>query len=33
MSMSMSKSKINVKGLFLYNVGVLFYVEWCIRQL
>ena len=27
------KSKSNLKGLFLYTVNFLFYVECCIRQL
>ena len=35
--MSMSESllvqNLRVKGQLLYTDGVLFYVEWCIRQL
>ena len=30
---SRPKSVYKLKGIFLYTVGVLFYAEWCIRQL
>ena len=35
-SWSKSKSKSKIKAsvcLFLYTVGILFHVEWCIRKL
>jgi len=28
-----SKAKSKFNGLFLYTGGILFHVEWCIRQL
>ena len=33
LGMSEFKFKSRIKGLFLYTVGILFNVEWCIRQL
>ena len=33
-SLSLSLSlRLMFKGIFLYTVGILFHVEWCIRQL